>query len=202
MDCFVASLLAMTVDAVLRSRGAMRPKFFKTFSPKRGSRECRVHAAPAVSCAKVRIENAHEHTGTVGTLRHSLRNGFTAYAALSPETNSSCLRRWRISGWSNPVGSTSPPLNLAPATGVGTTRFCRTLQRRSSCAASAHSRKTALRTRLAPDAAASTASHPNVRDDRDTSLVERMRCANYGADFGETGSGIFLREGTGRVESD
>ena len=26
--------------------------------------------------------NAHEHTGTVGTLRHSLRNGFTAYAVL------------------------------------------------------------------------------------------------------------------------
>ena len=45
-------------------------------------------------CAK----NAHEHTGTDGTLRHSLRNGFTAYAELSPETNSSCLRRWRISG--------------------------------------------------------------------------------------------------------
>ena len=27
-------------------------------------------------------KNAHEHTGTVGTLRHSLRNGFTAYAVL------------------------------------------------------------------------------------------------------------------------
>jgi hypothetical protein len=46
----------------------------------------------------VRIENAHEHTGTVGTLRHSLRNGFTAYAALSPEPNSFGLRRWRIGG--------------------------------------------------------------------------------------------------------
>ena len=110
-----------------------------------GSRECRVHAAPVVSCAIVRIENAHEHTGTVGTLRHSLRNGFTAYGALSPETNSSCLRRWRISGWSNPVGSTSPPLNLAPATGVGTTRFCRTLQRRSSCAPRSLTVRTALR---------------------------------------------------------
>ena len=26
---------------------------------------------------------AHEHTGTAGALRHSLRNGLTAYAALS-----------------------------------------------------------------------------------------------------------------------
>ena len=30
-------------------------------------------------------ESAHEHTGTAGALRHSLRNGFTAYAALSLE---------------------------------------------------------------------------------------------------------------------
>ena len=41
---------------------------------------------------------AHEHTGTVGTLRHSLRNGFTAYAALSPATNSSCHRHCRLDG--------------------------------------------------------------------------------------------------------
>src|SRR6185295_16888230 len=69
-------------------------------SHRRGSRECRVHAAPAVSCAIVRKRNAHEHTGTDGTLRHSLRNGFTAYAVLSPATNSSCHRRHRISGLS------------------------------------------------------------------------------------------------------
>jgi hypothetical protein len=28
--------------------------------------------------------SAHEHTGTDGAIRHSLRNGFTAYAVLSP----------------------------------------------------------------------------------------------------------------------
>ena len=54
----------------------------------RGRREDRVRAAPAVSRAKVRKENAHEHTGTDGTLRHSLRNGFTAYIVLSPENGS------------------------------------------------------------------------------------------------------------------
>ena len=32
--------------------------------------------------------DAHEHTGTVGTLRHSLRNGFTAYFVLFPENGS------------------------------------------------------------------------------------------------------------------
>jgi hypothetical protein len=30
-------------------------------------------------------ESAHEHTGSAEALRHSLRNGFTAYNALSPE---------------------------------------------------------------------------------------------------------------------
>src|SRR5205809_4248707 len=32
-------------------------------SQKRGRRECRMRAAPAVSCAKVRKKGAHEHTG-------------------------------------------------------------------------------------------------------------------------------------------
>ena len=50
----------------------------------RGRRECRVRAAPAVSCAKDCAIGAHEHTGQRRTLRHPLRNGFTAYNALSP----------------------------------------------------------------------------------------------------------------------
>jgi hypothetical protein len=44
-----------------------------------------MRAAPAISCAKWTKENAHEHTGSAEALRHSLRNGFTAYNALSPE---------------------------------------------------------------------------------------------------------------------
>jgi hypothetical protein len=31
---------------------------------------------------KMKKENAHEHTGSAEAIRHSLRNGFTAYAAL------------------------------------------------------------------------------------------------------------------------
>ena len=76
----------------------------------RGSRECRVLAAPAVSCAMCTRKCAHEHTGTAGALRHSLRNGFTAYAALSLETNSSCLHRRRIDGSSKTrLGLRKPP---------------------------------------------------------------------------------------------
>jgi hypothetical protein len=33
---------------------------------------------------KKQKENAHEHTGSAEAIRHSLRNGFTAYIALSP----------------------------------------------------------------------------------------------------------------------
>jgi hypothetical protein len=74
------------------------PEFCNILSPQkvRGRRECRVLAAPAVSCAMCTRKCAHEHTGTDGAFRHSLRSGFTAYAVLSPETNSSCLRRRRI----------------------------------------------------------------------------------------------------------
>jgi hypothetical protein len=50
--------------------------------------------------------------------------------------------------------------SLAPATGVGTTRFCRTLWRRSSCAPVDRSRETRPATPFRADAAASTASHP------------------------------------------
>jgi len=84
------------------SRHGSRPRFVEISSPSsnRGSRECRVHAAPAVSCAMCTRKCAHEHTGTDGTLRHSLRNGFTAYAVLSPATNSSCHRRCRLDGYS------------------------------------------------------------------------------------------------------
>jgi len=32
---------------------------------------------------KMGKENAHEHTGSAEAIRHSLRNGFTAYFALS-----------------------------------------------------------------------------------------------------------------------
>ena len=94
---------------------------------------------------------AHEHTGTAGALRHSLRNGFTAYAALSPETNSSCLRHRRIDGLHEPGWALQTSADLTPATGARTTRFCRTLQHRSSAAPPiAHRPKPALRSLTRP----------------------------------------------------
>src|SRR5258708_28751823 len=50
-------------------------------------------------------------------------------------------------------------------------------------------------TAFAPDAAASTASHPNVRDDRDTPLVEGGEGGSSSADFVEARRGVFLWRG-------
>ena len=58
--------------------------------------------------------------------------------------------------------------DLAPATGVRTTRFCRTLKRRSSCApAIAHEVQLALRPPWRADAVASTTSHSAFVTTRD-----------------------------------
>src|SRR5258707_9133209 len=82
----------------------MRPSFaISPCPPKyRGRRESRVRAAPAVSRARCAQEHAHEHTGSAESIRPSLRNGFTAYNALSPATNSCCHRRLRIDDPAHP----------------------------------------------------------------------------------------------------
>jgi hypothetical protein len=69
MDCFVASLLAMTLmglNTTSRSRGARRPEFCISFAlqKRRGRGEDRVRAAPAVSRAICIKKCAHEHTGS------------------------------------------------------------------------------------------------------------------------------------------
>jgi hypothetical protein len=72
----------------------MRPSFTNSSAQKeraqatlkRGRREDRVRAAPAVSRANRKQKTAHEHTGSAEAVRPSLRNGFTAYFELSPVT--------------------------------------------------------------------------------------------------------------------
>jgi hypothetical protein len=79
------------------SRGMLRPSFSNSFAPLRtegaGNAGCALHPRSRVQkCAlwRTRAYRAAE------TLRHPLRNGFTAYSALSPATNSSCHRHRRI----------------------------------------------------------------------------------------------------------
>ena len=114
-------------------------------SENRGRREDRVRAAPAVSRAIAHKECAHEHTGSAEAARPSLRSGFTAYFVLSP-----------VNGSFATVAAWKPPRDLTPAP----RRQDHTTSPYASCAfVFAHS--------------ASTASHRNVRDDRDPPLICR-----------------------------
>jgi hypothetical protein len=66
------------------------PELYEQFRP---SKEKRAQGMPGARCTrglvrKGRQKSAHEHTGSAEDIRHSLRNGFTAYTALSSATNS------------------------------------------------------------------------------------------------------------------
>jgi hypothetical protein len=146
---------------------------------KRGCRECRMRAAPAVSCAKLCEET---HTSIQVQRRQS---GIPCAMALRLISRSP-RRRIRlvtvIGGLkvlSRPVGPEKTSADLTPATGVRTTRFCRTRsafakgfggqarrnfqhrrkQRRSSCARSFTHGSRPVNS-LRADAVASTTSHP------------------------------------------
>src|SRR2546425_13179567 len=89
-----------------RSRGMSCPRLGLWFLPKK-----REQGMPDARCTRGLVckwveENAHEHTGSAEAIRHSLRNGFTAYFALFPATNSSCHRHQRIEICPSPVGPT------------------------------------------------------------------------------------------------
>ena len=140
MDCFVASLLAMTVDKFAHTSAFPRrvsPGLCKSFRPsRRGRRERRVLAAPAVSCAKlceethtsIQVQSEHPGIPCAMVLR------------LMPRSPRRRIRLVTVIGelavLSNPVGPTKTSADLTPATGARTTRFCRTHQRRSSVAPS------------------------------------------------------------------
>jgi hypothetical protein len=131
MDCF-ASLAMTMIDRRPRSRGAIRPSYAQKSRANqraRGMPDARCTRRPV--CKKVE-ENAHEHTGSAESIRHSLRNGFTAYNALSLATNSSCHHRLRIDGLAEPGRARKTSADLTSATDARTTRLHRTPRHRSS----------------------------------------------------------------------
>jgi len=77
-----------------------------------GNAGCALHPRSRVQkCTK---ESAHEHTGSAEAIRHSLRNGLTAYAELSPE-NRALLSPSPHGSWHvGPVGPSAPPQDLTP----------------------------------------------------------------------------------------
>jgi hypothetical protein len=172
MDCFASLAMTARHKPAFPRRDA--PGVCQKFPPKTegaGNAGCALH--PRSRAQKEVGVHARAYRLSGGA-RHPLRNGFTAYAVLSPATNSSCHRRRRICGYSTPVGLELATAGLAPATGVRTTRFCRTLQRRSSCAHAHRSRgSTRPATTIRADALASITSRPAFVTTRD-----RPSCRN------------------------
>jgi len=134
--------------------------------------------------------SAHEHTGSAEALRHSLRNGFTAYTCSPRRRIPFCHRRQRIEICLSPVGpthlrwldishgcqnhTTSPYAAPSPAPPTGempTEVLAKALKRRSSTQTLDHSRENPP---CDQDRARRRCVHriqPRVRDDRDTPLL-------------------------------
>jgi hypothetical protein len=192
-------------DAVPRSRRAFRASFNERpalerqrapCDPKRdaGDPQERAQGKPGARCTRgLMCHDAHSKTHTSIQVQRK-QSGLpcamvlTAYAVLSSATNSFCRRHRRIRGFAETGWIQKTSADLTPATGVGTTRFCRP---RAACAKlstglvpirrspgeggfsivrlraawGSQILRPALPAPCTPDAAASTASHPNVRDD-------------------------------------
>ena len=84
LDCFVASLLAMTSNALPRSRGAMRPSCAGTIRPEKqrawGMPGARCTRSLACSVKNTRVSH-HRSTGTPGI---PARNGFNGFLRALP----------------------------------------------------------------------------------------------------------------------
>src|SRR5882757_5223833 len=74
-----------TADTRPHSRGGRRPRVAVSCPSNWREQEMPDARCTRGPVCKMGKENAHEHTGSAEALRHSLRNGFTAYFALSPE---------------------------------------------------------------------------------------------------------------------
>ena len=155
-------LLAMTANTASRSRGAICPSFAIHSRPL----QLRAQGRPGARCTRGLVCNlcedcAHEHTGEAESIRPSLRNGFTAYAVISPATNSSCHRRLRIKTCPSPVGPTRLH-RLDTSNGCQDHTVLPYASAPFVCMPPiAHGLiKPALPSRVTPDAAASTASRP------------------------------------------
>jgi hypothetical protein len=178
---------------------------------------------PIAACAMSVVERTRVSQVTPGNTRHSPRDGFTAYFALSPVigslspslANMACRTRsgaqdlrqldasteasgphdFAVRGRPRQGLSTGVvPIRRSPGEGVfgiGRLRAVRSLTGKARPAIT-----------RAPDAAASTAPPPNVRDDRDTPLCAGRDGGSYKTDLGVRKTRIFLQKGLDRGASD
>jgi hypothetical protein len=177
------------------SRGAWRPRVCMTLSLLRtegaGNAGCTLHP-------RSRVQDVHKnaHTSIQVQSEHS---GIPCAMALRLMPRSP-RRRIRLASvaaglMAGRSGRTDFATDsLTPATGARTTRFCRTHQRRSSRALCSLTGSPPCEHACAPDAAASTTTCPNVRDDGQRPS-SRDRCASLSDDLPDGLSGKFFPKG-------
>jgi hypothetical protein len=132
----------------------LRARFAVEFPPSaiRGCRECRAPDAPAAARGVV-VNTRVSHHGHTGITRHSPRDGFTAYSALSSVTGLSCHR---------------PPRNA---------KHCRELMPASGH--QDHTTSPSARRALVSTPSCVHRIPPRVRDDRETPLLSRRDGASW-----------------------
>jgi hypothetical protein len=139
---------------------------------KQGCRECRVRAAPAVSCAKCTKESAHEHTGQ----RRQSDIPCAMALRLMPCSPRRRIRLVTVACGLRLVQARSGrrvSTSLTSATDARTTRFCRTLQHRPSACRRSLTGLSPTRPAIACHAQCCRVHRipSRVRDDRDTPLL-------------------------------
>jgi hypothetical protein len=165
MDCFVASLLATTSDTIPRSRREFHARLGLLVPPSlqegAGNAGCALHPRSRAQIGERMRARAYRLSGGI---RHPLRDGFTAYAALSPVTGLCCHRHLAhtCARLDASVGA-SGPHGFAVRSNVV----------RPARPPIAHEIQPALRPRMHADALASTTSRPAFVTTRD-----RPSCRN------------------------
>jgi hypothetical protein len=125
----------------------------------------------------------------------------TVSFVLSPVIGLSCHRHPSDMACPRPVGPTSPPLDLTPASrrqDHTTSPSASNIVRQHAADCSQAVRRPALPPRVTPDAAASTAFHPAFRDDHDTPLLWGGMARICRDDLPDGESEIFLQRGLDR----
>jgi len=173
MDCFAT--LAMTLRKFQLISNSRYTNAISRHDPARGlrfvvpqtggSRECRMRAAPAIPCAKGRKKIAHEHTGQRRRSDIPCAMALRLIPRPPRRIGLCCLRRLRIAGSSAPGRADLPSADLTPTIEASdphdfTVRFSTARQR---VRRSLTEFIPPCNPHCAHDAAASTASHPNVR---------------------------------------
>jgi hypothetical protein len=186
----------------LRPRDAKRPRRCLALPPKEGvgNAGCPLHPRPRVHF--VVVERTRVTTSTPESPDVPARNGFNGFLRALPGDRALLPPSSADMFLSKPGWADANSANLTPASGrqdhttspYAATSLVRSLGDRSQAV------KPALQSRRAQNAAASTASHPNVRDDHDTPLFSGRDGESSRSDLGCVGTEIFFGKSEIRLD--